>query len=66
MDARTAVLHFTSDTDDRTLAVSDCGAIEQLDQLWHQTLAEHRTGLEQRSQILDELTGERVPNDPYS
>jgi hypothetical protein len=46
MDARTAVLHFTSDTDDRTLAVSDCGAIEQLDQLWHQTLAEHRTGLE--------------------
>jgi len=32
----------------------------------HQALAEHRPGLEQRSQILDELTGERVADDRHS
>jgi hypothetical protein len=56
----TAVLHFASDTDDRALAVGDCGSVEHLHQLWHQALAEHRPGLEQRSQILDELTGLRI------
>jgi hypothetical protein len=56
MDAGTAVLHFASDTNDRAFAVGNCGSVEQLHQLWHQALPEHRTRLEQRSQILDELT----------
>src|SRR6266436_9509677 len=66
MDAGTAVLHFVSNPDDCTFAVRDCGSAEQLHQLWHQALPEHRTGLEERSQIFDELTGERVPNDRHS
>jgi hypothetical protein len=60
VDASTAVLHFASDAHDRAFAIRDCGSVEQLHQLWHETLPEHRTGLEQRSQILDKLTGERV------
>ena len=60
MYAGTAMLHFASDAHNRAFAVGDCGSVEQLHQLGHEALPEHRTGLEQRSQILDELTGERV------
>jgi hypothetical protein len=55
VNAGTAVLHFARNTDDRAFAIRDCGSVEQFHQLWHQPpLSQHRTGLEQRSQILDE------------
>src|SRR5690242_17467813 len=57
MDAGTAMLHFARNADDRTLAIGDRGSVEQLHQFWHESLTQHRTGLEQRSQILGELTG---------
>src|SRR5215469_753648 len=66
VDAGTAMLHFASDTNDSAFAIRDGGSVEQLHQLWHQALPEHSTGLEQRSQILDELTGEWVANNRHS
>jgi len=60
VDAGTAVLHFTRDADDRAFPIRDRGSVEQLHQLWHKPFAEHGTGLEQRAQIFDELTGEWV------
>src|ERR1700745_545875 len=60
------MLHLASDTNDSAFAIRDGGSVKQLHQFWHQALAEHRTGLKQRPQILDELTGERVPNDSHS
>src|SRR5215469_12946551 len=59
------MLHFASDADDTAFAVRNGGSIEQLHQLWHKPFTQHRTGLEQRFQILDELTGERVPDDGH-
>ena len=32
MYARTAVLHFARNTNDRTLAIRDCGSVEQLEE----------------------------------
>ena len=46
VDTGTAVLHFARNTDDRSLAIRDCGSVEQLHQFWHELLPEHRTGLE--------------------
>src|SRR5207248_3336227 len=66
MNARTAMLHFASNANDRAFAIRDCGSVEQLHQLGHQALPEHRTGLEQRFQILDKLTGERVGDHRHS
>ena len=66
MDTGTAMLHFACNPDDRTFAIGDSGSAEQLHQLWHQALPEHRPGLEQRSQIFDELTGVRIANDRHS
>jgi len=60
MDAGTTVLHFASDTDDSAFAIGDCGSIKQFHQVRHQALAEHCTSFEQRSQILDVLTGEGI------
>ncbi len=60
------MLHFTRNIDDRSLAIRDWGPVEQSHQLWHEPLSEHCPGLEQRSQILDELTGERVVDDRHS
>src|SRR5438876_931538 len=65
MNASTAMLHFASDANDRTFAVGNCRSIEQLHQLWHQPLSEHRPRLKRRSQILDELPGERVVNNRH-
>src|SRR5260370_33645023 len=66
MHARTAMLHFARDAHNRAFAIGDCGSAEQLDQLWHQALPEHRTGLEQRPQIFDELTSERIADYRHS
>src|SRR5215471_20799323 len=66
VDAGTAMLHFAANADDSTLAVGDGGSVEQLHQFWHESLAEHRTGLKQRSQIFDEFASERVPNNRHS
>jgi hypothetical protein len=57
---------FARDANDSAFAIRDCGSVKQLRQFWHQALAKHRTGLEQRSQILDELTGERVTGHRHS
>ena len=56
--ARPAVLHVAVDTDESALAVGDGRPIEQLDEVGHETLAEHRSGFEQRSEIIDEASGE--------
>src|SRR5277367_5940485 len=61
----TAVLHFARNPDDRAFAIRDYRSVEQFHQVWHQTLSEHLSGLEQRSQIFDELTGERVADDRH-
>src|SRR5439155_4126398 len=60
VDAGAAVLHLAVDADECALAVRDCWLIEQLDELWHQPLTEHRSGFEQLPQIVDEASGERV------
>jgi len=39
------MLHFARNTDDRILAIGDRRSVEQLHQLWHEALAEHRPGL---------------------
>jgi hypothetical protein len=60
VDARAAVLHLAVDVDDRALTVRDCRSIEQLDELRHQPLTEHRPCFEQQLKIIDEASGEGV------
>ena len=60
VDASTAMLHLTVDAYDRALAVRDGWPVQQLDELGHQPLAEHRPRLEQWSQIIDEPSSEGI------
>jgi hypothetical protein len=60
MDAGTAMLHFASHADNSAFSIRNDRSVEQSHQFWHEPLTQHRTGLEQRSQIFDELTGEWV------
>src|SRR5205823_4205357 len=59
-DACTAVLRLAVDADECALAVRDCRSAEQLDQLRHQPLTEHRSGFKQQPKIIHEPSGEGV------
>jgi len=54
------LLHLAVDADECALAVLDYRPIEQLDELRHQPLTEHRSCFEQRPKIVDEPSREGV------
>jgi hypothetical protein len=59
-NAGTAVLHLAVDADDCTLSMGDGRPVEQLHEFRHEPLAEHRSRFEQRSEIIDDASGEWI------
>jgi hypothetical protein len=60
VDAGTAVLHLAVYAYDCAFAVRDSRPVEQLDELGHDPLAEHRPGFEERPEIADEAAREGI------